>query len=296
MGNKDMEKSPLAPKIDQQPHGSGRKHPSWLTVEPIAFLYNLGFVMSTSTNEQYASYYSALAMGGDPSLLSVGLCSLGANTTTWVAEVQGQAAGYLSVFSLLNNLPMLLVAVFMGSYSDRGGRKLIMALPVLGGLLRGAIALGVQTTYMDINYMWIGAGIEGFMGGSAVLTLALYAYIADVSSPARRVWRMVWLFVAESLGIAVAEVAVGYLITYSGFLYPYIAIIAAYVVCLLLICVYLRESVHNIGESHHWSCSHLVRTFQPLFRRVGQDWPLILWAATVALICAYASQSVLAYA
>ena len=253
--------------------------------------------MSTSTNEQYASFYSATIMGGDTSLLTVGLCSLGNTTEDWVAAVQTRAANYLSVFSLLNNLLMLPAAIFLGSFSDRHGRVIALSLPVTGGLIRGAIALGVQVSFVDIKYMWAGATIEGLMGGSAVLTLALYAYIADVTSPANRGWRMVWLFVAESFGIAVAEIAVGYIITYSGFMYPYVIIIAVYLISLLLIFAVLPESVRRPeGGARYCSFQYVMQPFRLLFRKTEQGWTLVVWAAAAAILFVYAAQGISAFA
>lgn len=271
---------------------------STLTVEPIAFLYTLAFVLSTSTNQQYSSFYYGLELGGDSDLLSVGVCSLNENSTEWVATVQELAAGYLSYFTLLNNLPMLVAAILMGSLSDVRGRKLVLALPVIGGIIRACIAIGVESSRINIYYMNIGAFIEGLMGGSAVVGLALYSYIADISTPQTRSWRMLFLFVAESIGIGLAEIAGGYLITYTDFLYPYIMILCVYVVCFLIILFYIRETVTEDapGTASCFSCFHLRRTFGLLFRKSQEGLTAILWLGQSMLFLIYGVQGLSAFA
>ena len=272
-----------------------------VTVEPIAFLYILPFVLSTSTNQQYASYYQAVALGGDPELLEVGLCSIGDyNNTDWVATVQAAAAEYLTIFSFLNNLPMVMMALLMGSYSDSRGRKIAMCLPVIGGIIRAITSIIIVSTAINLQYMYIAAFLEGLFGGSAVVTLALYAYIADVSTLQKRSWRMLLLMVTESLGIALAEISAGYIITDIGFIYPYIIILSCYVTCLLMIIFYVAETVQeklsdkDSGKGY-FDWHHFKRTFGLLIRseKSGMTWVLRASAGITFLV--YMTQSVNAF-
>ena len=75
------ESRPLAENEDDRKPVKGccGRMRSLVTVEPIAFLYILAAILANSTNQQYASYYNAVQMGGDVELLSVGICELGNN-------------------------------------------------------------------------------------------------------------------------------------------------------------------------------------------------------------------------
>ena len=78
-------------------------------------------------------------------------------------------ATYTEYFNLINVLPMALVVLFLGSYSDYRGRKMALLLPVLGGILRAVVAILVVQYGVNIDYMFVGAGLEGIAGGFALM-------------------------------------------------------------------------------------------------------------------------------
>ena len=61
-----------------------------------------------------------------------------------------------------------------------------MVFPVAGGMLRAGISIAVQYTGANIEWMYVGAGVEGIFGGSAVMSVALFAYIADITNAKNR--------------------------------------------------------------------------------------------------------------
>lgn len=297
-GESDDEGGPMLTKghtMGDRPKSLWHRLRSAVTVEPIAFCYILPFVLSTSTNQQYASYYNAIALGGDPAVLTVGLCSLGVNNTAWVAAVQSAAADYLTAFSFLNNIPMVLAALLMGSYSDKRGRKIAMCAPVVGGMIRATFSVAIVYTQVNIKFLYVAAILEGIFGGSSVITLALYAYIADVSTHEKRSWRMLLLMVAESCGIAFAEISAGYLITYIGFILPFVLILGCYALCLGLIAFYVEETVVSREDTGYFNYKHFTRTFGLLVSssKPGMVWFLRLATLTTWLV--YVCQSVNAF-
>lgn len=267
-----------------------------ITVEPCAFLFILGYILATSTTQQYVSFSTAVSMGADTALLTASLCDLTSNMTSSVAEVEGTAAGIMTIFSLLNILPMLLAAILMGSYSDTRGRKIALIAPVIGGLLRGIAALIICFFNMDLEYLY-GAGLlEGLFGGTSVFSTAMFAYIADVSRIKSRSWRMLVLMLVQALGIGVAEVTAGYMITYLGFVYPFLMILCIYAACLLFVILYIQETV-NKQENRvgYLSCTHFIRTFRPLFSSLdtGRRW--IMRVCTMVMLLSYICQGIMGY-
>ena len=267
-----------------------------VTVEPVTFLYILGYILSTTLIQQYASYYLAMQLNGDPELLTEGLCYVPTNSSAFVTQVEEQTGSFLSAFSLLNFLPMVVASVLMGAYSDNRGRKSIMVLPVLGGILRGVISLAFVYTEVSISYFYIPAALEGLFGGTAVFETAVFAYVADVSTRNRRSWRMVVLLIAQALGVAVAEVTSGYLITYFGFIPPLYMVLTAYVLCLIVIATYIRESVTSSAKDAVFRCANLLQPFRLLWGTgdPGRTW--VLRMSSLVAFLSYITQGIMSYA
>ncbi len=103
-----------------------------------------------------------------------------------------------------------MATIILGSVSDSRGRKIALVAPVVGAIFRGVLAVVLVFRNREITLMWLGAGMEGFCGGGIVLTLAAFAYMADITNPANRTFRMVLICVAEALAMGVGEILAGY--------------------------------------------------------------------------------------
>ena len=268
----------------------------YVTVEPAAFLFILAYILATSTTQQYVTYRTAEDLGANTALLTASLCELTANMSTSVSEVEAEAASVLTIFSLLNILPMLLAAILMGSYSDSQGRKVALIAPVIGGLLRGLCALVICIWSLDLQYLYFAGLLEGLFGGTSVFSTALFSYIADVSRIRSRSWRMLVLMLVQALGIGVAEVSAGYMITYLGFLYPFLMILVIYLLCLLTVIGYIRETVRESGKKvGYFSFRHFIRTFQPLFQAFDRGRRWILRCGTAIMLLSFICQGIVGY-
>ena len=267
-----------------------------VTVEPAAFLFILGYVLATSTTQQYVTYTTAEALGADTALLTASLCELTENMSTSVSEVEAEAANVLTIFSLLNILPMLLAAILMGSYSDTRGRKVALVAPIIGGILRGVALIIICLWNLQLKWLYGAALIEGVFGGISVFSTALFSYIADVSRLRSRSWRMLVLILVQALGIGIAEVTAGYMITYLGFIYPFLLILCIYILCLINVICYIRETIDlKQVQVGYFSFTHFVRTFRPLFQAIdtGRRW--ILRCCTGILLVFFVCQGVVGY-
>jgi MFS transporter, PCFT/HCP family, solute carrier family 46, member 3 len=114
-------------------------------------------------------------------------------------------------FPLQTALPGIL-ALFVGAWSDRtGNRKAFMVIPILGKLISiGGIILST------VFFMQIGmnetALIEGLppalAGGRVAMSMAVYSYIADITSESERTFRLgiltAVLTLARPIGLALS--------------------------------------------------------------------------------------------
>ncbi|KAF7333971.1 hypothetical protein MSAN_02399200 [Mycena sanguinolenta] len=74
-----------------------------------------------------------------------------------------------------------------GALGDRRGRKCVLSISILGGLLRDLIYLAVAQTEFKEHGAVVATVIEGLLGGYATFAGVAHAYISDVStSPVSR--------------------------------------------------------------------------------------------------------------
>ena len=159
-----------------------------ITVEPIVLLYLLGISSLRTTNEQFV-YNRFLDKWGEKDmaeLSSNGSDTCGDVTTTQEEAAQASTASFLIGYEIILVLPGILMAFWVGSRSDRSGRKLPLFLPVLGIFLRAVCSFLVAYFHLDTYYLFVGVALDGMSGAQCVLATTAYAYIADVTDPKSR--------------------------------------------------------------------------------------------------------------
>ena len=248
---------------------------SSITVEPAAFLYFIGLITASTTTEQYAFYrlsnkHNELENHELQNHQLLKKCMPSYNKTASIVadEVATETAQFLVFFNLVNQVPPVFVALLMGSYTDRMGRKVALVAPVIGGGLRAILTLIIIYLDLSMKYLYLAAAVEGLSGGSATFTMALFAYVADISTKERRSIRIFMVQLVNTLGMAMAQITIGYMIFYWSFSYPYGLILCIYVMCLGLICM-LRESVADTRPTPLLTCQHIERTVRLFVPPVG---------------------------
>ena len=260
---------------------------SWKsTIEPASFVYCLAHYLSVTLTVQCLTTIAAESLGVNTTLLEPSLCELAANMTAPVAAVEAEAARILSVFSLLNILPTLCATVLMGSYSDSRGRKVALIAPILGGLLRSTCTLGMIHWHLDTRFIYVAGLAEGIFGGQPIFNMACFSYIADVTHPSQRTWRMLVLTISQNLAITIAEISAGYIITYWGFEIAFLVVTITYVLCLMNICCIRETRKHSPDSVGYFSVTHFVRTFRPLVHKYTRTRWVIRCCVVVATLYA----------
>lgn len=144
-----------------------------------------------------------------------------ANFTVQEREVQ-QLVASMGVWKtiLQSALPAFLI-MFVGSWSDRWGkRKPCMLLPIIGELMT-SIGLMICTYYYYELPMEVGGFIEGLFpamtGGWFTMFMGVFSYIADVTTVDMRTLRIGIVNVFCSLGIPIGLALSGVLYKKIGF-------------------------------------------------------------------------------
>lgn len=208
-------------------------------------------------------------------------------------EVQTTASYILLLFNATLSLVSIPPAIMLGSWSDRAGRRWVMALPSLLSLLSGGLLLAVALLE-NISVYWtlMAAALTGLTGGHVSIFLSSFSYLADLTmgSSSSRTLRMA---VAESMifvGGTVGFLLGGFLEQEFGLKAAFGAYIGCHVLALLYIVLWLRDpsmgkntciSAHKEGADEQCSPTDQSRlfilkyaklSFKAMFkRRSGQE-------------------------
>ena len=119
--------------------------------------------------------------------------------------VQEVTAKVEIVTQILKQVPMVIFALFLGPWSDKAGRKMLILLPFLGYLLY-CITFILNVYFFDqlvVEFLWL-ESISSFFGGWVMFVLGAYGHIADTSSVKSRTLRIAIMdgmfSVAETFG------------------------------------------------------------------------------------------------
>ncbi len=159
-------------------------------------------------------------------------------------EIQTTASYILLLFNATLSLVSIPSAIMLGSWSDRAGRRWVMALPSVLSLLSGGLLLAVGLLE-NISVYWtlIAAALTGLTGGHVSIFLSSFSYLADLTmgSSSSRTLRMA---VAESMifvGGTVGFLLGGFLEQEFGLQAAFGAYIGCHVLSVLYIVLWLRE-------------------------------------------------------
>uniref|UniRef100_A0A3Q1EBK1 Solute carrier family 46 member 3 n=1 Tax=Acanthochromis polyacanthus TaxID=80966 RepID=A0A3Q1EBK1_9TELE len=149
-------------------------------------------------------------------------------------EVQKQASLFSLYSQLLSTIPSLIVTLMLVAYSDRGGRKITIIMPLIGTLIYTLAFLTVS--YFELNiYLLIGASIlSSLFGGLGTFLGGCFAYIADLCEDGRqKTLRMAGVDMMIGLLSGVAAISTGYFLRAAGFNWPFLT--SAICQCLILL-------------------------------------------------------------
>lgn len=155
--------------------------------------------------------------------------------------VQRQASLFSLYSELFSTIPSLVVTLMLVAYSDRGGRKITIILPLIGTL---AYTLSFLTvSYFELNiYLLIGSSLlSSLFGGLGTFLGGCFAYVADLCEDGhQKTMRMAGLDMMIGLLSGVALISTGYFLRAVGFNWPFLT--SAICLCLtLLYAIFILE-------------------------------------------------------
>lgn len=169
------------------------------------------------------------------------------NESSYHEEVQKQAS-LLSLYTdLFSAIPSFIVTILLVAYSDRGGRKITIMMPVIGTLLYVTGFLAIS--YFELNiYLTIGCSIvSSLFGGFGTFLGGCFSYVVDISeSDNEKTLRMAGLDMILGVLAGAAALSTGFFLKATGFNWPFITSALGLCILLLYVVFILEETVKKV--------------------------------------------------
>jgi len=220
-----------------------------VTVEPVLFFYAFGFFISVPVLQQYVYHRLSVAKGFPYDFQQenrgCGSQSLNKSMKKLEKEVQSYASYFQLGYVMFSALPSIVIALFMGGWTDKVGRRPALIVPVLGSALEAAVIIVVMYLKLPIYCLFIGSFLHGICGYYTTIILACMSYIADTTEQSLIALRLGIIELIVFLGGMVAQVSSGLWIEKLGFIAPFWFVFGCHVVALIYSIFFVPESRLN---------------------------------------------------
>lgn len=193
-----------------------------VTVEPALWLYVVSMTMALlATQNLILEKACRVNLGFNETVCDALSVRDTANFTAEEEQVQQLATRVVGARSLMQSaLPALLI-LFVGSWSDRRGRrKPCMLVPIMGEIINAAGHLVCTYFYLELPVeadLFCEAVFPSVTGGWYILFMAAYTYIADITSEEDRTFRIGFVNMCAFSGVPIGVALSGVLFELIGF-------------------------------------------------------------------------------
>lgn len=158
-------------------------------------------------------------------------------------EVQRQSSRYIMYYRILLNVPAMVLSLFCGAWSDKFGRKIPMIAPCLGSVLSVLMyMLSVVYRQHALLFILVGAYIQGMFGKTAVITMAVHSYVADITEHDERTCKLGAMLGVNFFGYFLGALLAGILLDTTSFLIALSTVVIFHACALLCGIIFVTES------------------------------------------------------
>ncbi|KAJ8301429.1 hypothetical protein KUTeg_020416 [Tegillarca granosa] len=216
-------------------------------------------------------------------------CASSNKSTTSENSVQAEASHWSLYFSLLENGITIILMFISGVYSDVVGRKPFMLLSLFGTCVKFVTtALFVYKRY-QIRLLFIIYAIGGIAGGYSIFAICCLAIIADVTKRSKsRTLGLALFDVFIGVGLSGTEIASGYLVQKTGYIWPCVIAASICLVCAMTYIIFIPETAKlspTQRQTLKTTVSDLVKFYysdKHLYEE--KNWPFILSMAILMIV------------
>ncbi|VVD02769.1 unnamed protein product [Leptidea sinapis] len=168
-------------------HTNGRPWYQLITVEPVMFLYMMAYMITSVPEQTFYLFRTCTVNHG----YSEEICYNISSYDEINKEVQVTASTFFQWNGIANHAVPIVLAFFIGAYSDKRGRKIILLAGLLGKLYFSFMMTIIAMNPWPVEYVIYLAALPSALTGSdlAIFT-GCFAYLADVSSLKNRTLRV----------------------------------------------------------------------------------------------------------
>lgn len=237
----------------------------WL-IGPIVFAYMFSMLCSYYVLVEYTNQYFIKQEYHKANLsltnTSDTFCNVDEDSIVYKTETKAtsEASTWNVYFAVASGVPAVISNMILGSYTDAFGRKFLLAIGIIGTMIRlGTAALVI---YLDgvIVYLLIACFVEGCTGQYATTLQVALAYIADITKPGRqRILGIIFVEFVIGVGLALASFASGFLVDWKGYMFTFASMAGILVIVLVLMLFVLPETLTKEHRHRDNSCIGLLK-------------------------------------
>lgn len=244
-GAEDEESSSVTCAESEEPSVRSLKPPfsclKPVTVEPVLFLSTFSIALQGPLFAQYLWDRISEDVGYNGSRSSE--CNSSLPVDPLQKEVETLTAHW-NLYVNLGGLSLgLLVVPFLGSWSDKAGRRPLLIMPNLGLALETVVYLIVMYTRLPVGYFLLGRMLSGISGDFNCILASCFAYIADTSDRTSRTVRVAILESCLGLSGMLASIIGGQWKRTQGYINPCWLVLATRLASALYSYLFVCESV-----------------------------------------------------
>lgn len=158
-----------------------------ITVEPPMFLYMMAFMITNVIEQTFYVFRACTVDHG----YSQGICHNISSYPNISSEVQVTVARFQQWFGVSSHIVPLILAFFLGAWSDKRGRKSILLAGFLGKLYFSFMITVITMNDWPLDYViYVAAFPSALTGADLAIFAGCFAYIADVSHAKSRTLRI----------------------------------------------------------------------------------------------------------
>jgi len=162
----------------------------------------------------------------------------------------------LNIFAAI---PSIILALFIGPWSDKNGRKPLIILPIVGAILSNLVWILNVIFRSASAYFLLGTSLSTIFGGFTTLLIGMYSYLADISSIQARTTRIAIIDVFMLGGMPAGVFLSAYVYKYLGFHGNYGIAILIQIAIIIYIIIFVKDT-RGPNSDYEYSASEYQST------------------------------------
>lgn len=205
----------------------------------------------------------------------VSKCSLNKTSSVYKTQqiVESESSHWMMYYNLATTILATFTSVFYGTYSDKGGRKISIAIPMIGMFIRYLIWACVIYFDLHLAVLLVACIIDGISGFYATLLQGVFSYIADITHIGNRTFRMTVISSALVIVNTGCQLAIGYGIHYLGFLWSVVIVFCTTSIGVIYSVVFLKETIQKDPSARFFNFGNLKIIYYLYTKPVNHEHP-----------------------